>query len=202
MNSAFSKFLLGIAVATVACILALNSFAQESPSQGPAPTFPPAPIKAAPSSSKPAALVDLAWLQGQWNGTWGQRTATQVWSAPRAGMMLGTLQIVDGTKTLVIELVTVVQMPTGVQYRLLRFTPSLVPWDQSGPATLSLASDDPKRFVFQNQADSEPQQIVLTRLDADSYVDSSEIAHKTGDALTWDITFHRQKSNAGNASHP
>ena len=144
-------------------------------------------------------LNDLAWLQGQWSGNWGPRLATQTWSAPRAGTMLGTLQIVENNKTLVVEFVTISETPTGIEYRLLHFTPSLAQWEKSGPARLGLMSMDLKKFVFQNQSDGEPQQIVLTRTDPDTYVDHSEILPENGDPQATEITFRRQKLSAGNA---
>jgi hypothetical protein len=191
-----------MALGILAGTFVVSSLAQQGPSSQPA--FPPAPITPPqhPSSSiKSASLTDLAWLQGQWTGAWGPRTATQVWSAPRAGTILGTLQIVEDDKTLVVEFVTITQTATGVQYRLLHFTPSLALWEKTGPATLSLMSSDSKKFVFQNQADDEPQQIVLMRSDPDTYTDRSEILPETGDPQSTEITFHRQKPSAGSAAH-
>jgi hypothetical protein len=146
-------------------------------------------------------LGDLAWLQGQWTGIWGPRVTTVVWSAPHAGVILGTLQVVENDKTLVVEFLTIAQTPTGLEYRLLHFTPELAPWEKSGPAVLALLSMDSKKFVFQNQSDGEPQQIVFTRSDPDTFIDRSEILPETGDVQATEITFHRQKPSGGSASH-
>jgi hypothetical protein len=167
-----------------------------------APSQPPPAAADAPSVQfKTPQLSELAWLQGQWIGSWGPRVATIVWSAPHAGVILGTLQIVENDKTLVVEFVTIAQTQTGLEYRLLHFTPALSPWEKSGPAVLALLSMDSKKFVFQNQSDGEPQQIVFTRSDPDTFVDRSEILPESGDPQATEITFHRQKSNAGSASH-
>jgi len=56
-----------------------------------------------------AALADFAWLAGRWQGSWGPRVAQQVWTAPKAGVMMGTFQLVENDKTLVLELFTVVE---------------------------------------------------------------------------------------------
>ena len=172
---------------------------RQSNVQDPAPGLPPAPIQTPTTATKPTSLLDFAWLQGQWTGTWGTRVATQVWSAPRAGMILGTLQIVADDKTTVVEFVTLTQTQAGVQYRLLRFTPSMIPWDKSGPPLLSLMSSDSKRFVFHNTSDSQPNQVVFARTDPDTYVD--EMLQKSTDSQSTDITFRRQKSSGGSASH-
>jgi hypothetical protein len=114
--------------------------------------------------------------------------------------MLGTLQIVENDKTLVVEFVTLTETSAGVEYRLLHFTPALAPWERAGPAVLSLMSMDPKKFVFQNRLEGQPQQIILFRTDPDTYTDRSEILAETGDPQSTEIVFHRQKPSAGSAS--
>lgn len=175
--------------------------AQEASPAEPQPTLPPAPEKAPPKAAwnvAPSSLDDLAWLQGQWNGEWGPRTATQIWTAPRAGMILGTLQIVENNKTSDVEFFMITQTSQGVEYRVLHFTPSLSPW---APASLYLASTDSRGFLFKNPSAGQPQQILLNRVDADTYTSQWEIRHDTSDPLAWDITFHRQKTSAGSGEH-
>lgn len=138
---------------------------------------------------KPASLADLGWLQGHWTGEWGPRTAMQTWTTPRAGVMLGTLQIVENNKTSDVEFFMIRQTARGVEYRVLHFTSSLKPW---APATLFLSSTDSRQFVFKNAADGAPQEIVLTRSNPDTYTNEWKILHGAGDPLTNEITFHRQ----------
>ena len=172
-----------------------------SPAQDPAGAVsqPALPAIETPQTSnvKPASLADLSWLQGQWSGAWGPRTATQIWSAPRAGVLIGTLQITENDKTSDVEFFMITQTKTAIEYRLLHFTPSFTAW---APATLFLSNTDSRKFVFQNQSDGQPHQVVLTRTDPDTYTSHWEIVHETGDPLTYDITFHRQKLSAGNVS--
>jgi len=117
--------------------------------------------------------------------------------------MVGTLQVVDGSRTFVIELLVFTETAEGVEYRLLHFTPSLTPWE---PAVLTLASIDPRNIVFQNPSDGQPQQVIFTRVDPDTYTNRLEIIPTSGSAQTNDITFHRQKpssqkSSGGSAAH-
>jgi hypothetical protein len=193
---------LTIAFALSALLLVAPAPAQHESGAISPSAFPPAPEKP-PENPTPAVqpmnLTDLAWLQGQWIGAWGPRTATQTWSAPKAGAILGTLQIVADNETTVVEFVTISQAPQGVIYRLLHFTPSLALWEKGGPAVLSLMSSDTRKFVFQNQGETQPQQIVLTRVDPDTYVDRSEIVPDSGDRQITEITFHRQKPSVGSA---
>jgi len=172
--------------------------AQETATAGEHPDSSGIPLDASQTPAtnvKPASLADLAWLEGHWTGEWGPRTATQIWTTPRAGMMLGTLQIVENNKTSDVEFFMIRQTARGVEYRVLHFTSSLEPW---APATLFLSSTDSRKFVFQNQQDSAPQQIVLTRTDPDTYTNEWKILHGAGDPLTNTITFHRQETNGGN----
>jgi hypothetical protein len=189
-----------ILIAAIAA-LALVLSAQQAPATDSQSALTPASAQASKAIFKPTTLADISWLQGQWSGVWGPRIATQSWSAPRAGIMLGTLQIVEDTKTLVLEFVAITETPQGLQYRLLHFTPALDAWENGGPATLSLMSTDSRKFVFQNQTDGEPQQIVLLRGDPDTYTDRSEILPETGEPQATEIVFHRQKLSAGNAAH-
>lgn len=193
-----SRWVVGalLTLTLICASLSTSSFAQQT--ADPQAALPAVETPQTPASNvKPALLADLSWLQGQWAGTWGPRTASQIWSAPRAGVLLGTLQIAENNKTTDVEFFMITQANTAIEYRLLHFTPSFTAW---APATLFLTSTDSRKFVFQNQADGQPHQVVLTHTDADTYTSHWEIVHETGDPLTYDITFHRQKLSAGNVS--
>src|SRR5271154_2653229 len=148
------------------------------------------------SNTAPApkvALADFAWLAGRWQGSWGPRVAQQVWTAPKAGVMMGTFQLAENDKTLVLELFTVVEDPDGIKFHLRHFTPSLVAWEKPGPTVLNLASADPKSIVFENPLDGQPKRTVITRVDADTYVSRSEVVPDKGELQVTEITYHRQK---------
>lgn len=157
---------------------------------------PPRPAAQAPSTApappaKPT-LADLAWLTGRWQGAWGPRVAQQVWTAPKAGVMLGTFQLAEGDKTLVLELFTLVESPEGVKIHLRHFTPTLIAWEKPGPTVLNLASIDSKTAVFENLLDGQPKRAIFTRIDTDTYVSRSEIVPEKGDMQVTEITYHRQ----------
>ncbi len=107
--------------------------------------------------------------------------------------MMGTFQLAENDKTLVLELFTVVEEPAGIKFHLRHFTPSLVAWEKSGPAVLNLASADPKSIVFENPLDGQPRRTIITRIDADTYISRSEIVPEKGEAQVTEITYHRQK---------
>jgi hypothetical protein len=108
-------------------------------------------------------------------------------------MMLGTFQLAENDKTLVLELFSLVEDSDGIKFHLRHFTPSLVAWEKPGPTVLNLTSADPKIIVFENPTDGEPKRTVLTRIDADTYISRSEIVPRQGDAQVTEITYRRQK---------
>jgi hypothetical protein len=110
-------------------------------------------------------------------------------------MMLGTFQLAENDKTLVLELFTLVEDSDGIKFHLRHFTPSLVAWEKPGPTVLNLTSADPKIIVFENPTDGEPKRTVITRIDADTYISRSEIVPRQGDTQVTEITYRRQKDN-------
>jgi hypothetical protein len=143
------------------------------------------------SSALKPTLADFGWLAGRWQGAWGPRSAQQTWTAPKAGVMLGTFQLVEGDKTLVLELFTLVENTDGIKLYLRHFTPSLNAWEKAGATALDLQSADAKSIVFVNSGDGQPKQHVITRVDLDTYVSRSEIVPGQGDTRATEITYHR-----------
>lgn len=163
------------------------------------------PAIAAVDATSPS-LSDFSWLEGTWRGEWGPRTAEQVWLAPKAGEALGIFRLVENEKTLVIELFTLVQNSSGIDYYLRHFTPQLIPWEKSDATLLHLASHSDTKFEFENPANGMPKRAILTRLDADTFVARSEIIPESGEIQVVEIIYHRQKPaaenpSAGNAAH-
>jgi Domain of unknown function (DUF6265) len=161
------------------------------------PASPP-PAPNAPVSS--ATLADFAWLTGTWQGTWGPRLAQQVWLAPHAGVMVGVFQLTENSRTLVVELFTISDTPRGIELHIRHFTPSLAPWEKSGPAVLTLESADNKSIVFENQTNGQPKHWMMKRTDGDTCVAQFEIVPRTGDVQVAEITYRRQKEG-GPAHH-
>ncbi len=153
----------------------------------------PAPSGCCVAAANKMPLADFAWLVGRWRGVWGPRVAQQVWLPARAGVMLGTFQLTENDKTLVVELFTLVEKPDGVQFHLRHFTPSLAAWEKGDPAVLNLTSIDPKTTVFENPHDGQPRRTLFKRLDADTYVARSEVVGKQSATQVTEITYHRQK---------
>jgi hypothetical protein len=209
MNTFCSKNLVGVLAISLMLMAVTGgvAFSQGPTSAGTQPALSP-PVAAGrataenasadlttPAAPKPT-LAEFAWLAGRWQGSWGPRVAQQVWTAPKAGVMMGTFQLEENDRTLVLELFTVVDGPEGIQFHLRHFTPSLVAWEKPGPTVLDLASADAKSIIFENPVDGQPKRATITRVDADTYISRSEVIPEKGDPQVTEITYHRQKDAA------
>lgn len=150
-------------------------------------------------------LDQFSWLEGQWRGEWGARVTEQTWLEPKAGEMAGLFRLVEGKKPLVLELFSIVEKPDGIEFFLRHLTPELLPWEKSDATMLKLESVDATKATFMNPVNGEPKRLIFTRVDADTYVQRSEIEPAEGEPQVIEITFHRQKPpaaapNAGSAA--
>ena len=151
-------------------------------------------------------LDQFTWLEGQWRGEWGARIAEQRWLEPKAGEMAGLFRLIEGQKTLVLELFSIVEKPEGIQFYLRHLTAELLPWEKSDATMLKLDAVDPTKAIFVNPVHGEPKRLIFARLDADTYTQRSEIEPVDGEPQVTEITFHRQKpqaaaASAGSAAH-
>ncbi|MGH9687813.1 MAG: DUF6265 family protein [Candidatus Acidiferrales bacterium] len=161
---------------------------------------PEAVLKSAPPPAvTKATLSQFSWLAGHWQGQWGPRLAQQAWMPPHSGVMVGIFQLSDNSKTLVLELYSIVSTPHGIELRVRRFTPSLAHWEKLGPTLLSLESIDSKLIVFENADDGQPKSWLMRRSGADSFIQRFEIVPQKGQPQVNEIVYHRQPVPAATA---
>jgi len=106
--------------------------------------------------------------------------------------MVGVFQLTEDTKTLVIELYSIMATPQGIELRVRHFTPSLTPWRESEPSLLRLMTYDSKSFLFVNQDNEQPKHWVMKRTDPNTYLANFEIVPEKGEVESSEIIFHRQ----------
>jgi len=157
------------------------------------------PNTGSPQESK-AVLSNFAWLAGDWQGVWGPRIVEQTWLAPKAGQMTGIYRVLENTKTLVVELFSLLETPDGIEFRFRHFTPELTPWERNGPTSMELASLDSKTAVFENRAAGQPKRALFIRIDPNTYISRSEIVTEDGSVQVTEITFHRQNAASPSAA--
>jgi Domain of unknown function (DUF6265) len=162
---------------------------------------------AAPEAASSPNLSDFSWLEGRWRGDWGPRVAEQIWTAPKAGTMVGDFRLIENDKVLVIEFFTLLEKNGGINFYFRHFTPELVPWEKSDATLLKLTAVEAKKIDFENPANGKPKRVVFTRIDTDTYTWRSEIITERGDPQVVEITYHRQPladiaPNSSAAAHP
>jgi Domain of unknown function (DUF6265) len=138
-------------------------------------------------------LGDFAWLVGRWQGSWGPRTTQQAWLPPKGDTMVGTFQVNEDGRTLVIELYSLIQTTGSIELHLRHFTPSLIPWEKSAGTVLRLTSFDSRSLTFENTSDGQPERQSLTRVDSDTYIFRAEIASPGAHPQVVSISYRRQR---------
>jgi hypothetical protein len=77
-----------------------------------------------------ASLADMAWLAGRWTGDGLGGRTVETWSAPDAGVMLGTFRLIRDEKTVFYEILTLTETERGLAMRLKHFNPDLTGWEE------------------------------------------------------------------------
>jgi hypothetical protein len=111
---------------------------------------------------------------------------------PQAGVMLGSFQLSENGKTLVLELLSLTEDNGTLKLHIRHFTPSLATWEKQDPVALNLQSADATTATFENPAEGEPRTATFTRLDADTYVSRFELTSEKSDPHITQIVYHRQ----------
>ena len=84
------------------------------------------------AASPPARLEDLAWLQGQWEGPGLTGPATEVYSAPAGGQIVGHFRQLRDNRVWFFEIMAIAQVGPSLEYRLKHFNEDLTGWEEKG----------------------------------------------------------------------
>lgn len=131
----------------------------------PAPATAPATAAApADSAAAPVAGADplaaLSWLHGCWAGKVNQRSFTEQWTAPAAGMMLGLGHTVMGGKTLSFEFMRIETREDGNIVYIAK------PTDKAAEGFVYQGTKDDRGmtgYVFSNPSRDFPSEIIYQR---------------------------------------
>ena len=82
------------------------------------------------AQSPPARLEDLAWLQGAWEGAGISGPATEVYSGPAGGQIVGHFRQLRGEGIWFYEIMTIAQVGASLEYRLKHFNQDLTGWEE------------------------------------------------------------------------
>jgi hypothetical protein len=157
---------------------------------------------AAGSSVARATTADFTWLVGRWEGrmTGGAGVADVVFAPPAGGLITGMMRLVDRDKVLVVELISLVDAPSGVELRFRHFSSSLEAYESTFRQNLRLMTHTTERDVFENMVDydktlmsTQPRVATWRRIDADSFVGHSDIIGGDGKPAVVEVTYRRVK---------
>jgi hypothetical protein len=148
---------------------------------------------ASPLAQKPATLADFSWLAGRWQGTLGPLTAEQEWMAPKNGTMQGFFRLTDNEKTIVIELFTVRETLTGIEFYFRHFSPELKPLEEKEAYHLTLTKAEGGVFRFDNPIVNQLKDAILTHVDPDTYISRGDITDANGQPKVIEVAYHRVK---------
>jgi len=148
-----------------------------------------------------ATLRDFAWLTGRWEGTVGNlagATLEVTYSAPRAGLMTGMMRLVQRDTVLVVELISLVETPHGVEMRFRHFSPTLDAYEREFKQTMRLTSHRPGADLFENTVafdaslmSTQPRRTSLVRHGDDEFVGRSDIIGSDGKPAEIVSTYRR-----------
>jgi hypothetical protein len=78
----------------------------------------------------PAAIVDLAWLAGKWDGEGAGGAAQEVYSAPLGGQIIGHFRQSKSGQIQFYEIVAIAEAGGSLEYRVKHFNADLTGWEE------------------------------------------------------------------------
>jgi hypothetical protein len=159
------------------------------------------PLTAQTSKTATATIADFGWLVGGWEGHMvGQSgTADLTVNQPRAGTLTGMMRLVDNDKVIVIELLSIIDTPTGPEMRFRHFSPSLEAYEAQFKQTMRLRSHSSDRDVFENTTpydaklmSTQPRKTQFIRHGADEFVGRSDIIGDDGKPAVVEAVYQRK----------
>jgi hypothetical protein len=154
-------------------------------------------------STAPGTTADFAWLAGSWDGQMVGRPGTVdiTFTEPRAGTITGVMRLVDNSKVLVVELLTIVDSPAGTEMRFRHFSPSLEAYEPQFKQAMRLSEHSHGRYVFKNATpydkalmSTQPRTTEFIRRGDDEFVGRSDIVGDDGKPAVVEASYRRRKS--------
>jgi hypothetical protein len=137
-----------------------------------------------------ATLRDFRWLTGRWEGTVASlpgSVADVTFSTPSAGLMTGMMRLVRNDTVLVVELISLVETPRGLEMRFRHFSSALDAYEREFRQTMRLTKHEPRSDTFENTVafdaklmSTQPRRTSFVRTADDAYVGRSDIIGSDG----------------------
>ena len=143
------------------------------------------------AADKPAKLADFAWLEGKWQGQFGDALAEETFMAPRAGAILNVFRLIKDEKVLIYETSALVETADDLELRVRHFNAKLEAMESEQPIILKLVKYDGARAEFENFIHTAPKRTIITRKSNDEMDVYSEILRKEGPPTIHKLTMRR-----------
>jgi hypothetical protein len=161
----------------------------------------PVAVSVANASSAVTTTTDaFRWLVGRWEGRMAGMAgiADVTFAAPAGGVITGMMRLVRDDKVLVVELISLVDTPAGVEMRFRHFSPSLESYEPTFRQNMRLTRHAADRAVFENAVaydkalmSTQPRTTTWTRTGDDTFVGHSDIIGDDGKAGVVEVTYRR-----------
>lgn len=162
-----------------------------------------APVHAQGTTASASATTDFRWLAGRWEGrlTGSPRALVEViYSAPNARSIVGVMRLVQDDTVLVVELISMVDTPAGVEMRFRHFSNQLDAYETQFKQAMRLTSHDAERDVFENEVpydkslmSTQPRTTMLIRQGADTFIGRSNIIGSDGAPAIVEVKYQRAR---------
>jgi len=162
------------------------------------------PAQATPRASTPPlapiATTSLAWLAGRWGGAvnGGPLVAELMFSPPGAGTIVGVVRITNGSDLAVIELVSLIDTPHGVELRFRHFGGDLTAYEPDFQQDMILTAASVSDVTFTNavpyqaaRMSTQPRVTRFVRRGADQFVGHSDIIGVDGKPAVVESVYRR-----------
>jgi hypothetical protein len=145
---------------------------------------------AAGQKSAPARIEDMAWYAGQWCGSGLGGLNEEIWSTPRAGVMLGMYRLIKDGKPVFYELLTMLEEKGSLVIRLKHFHADLKGWEER---------DESEEFAFVARREGRIyfDGMTFERSGEDAVTVYLAIEHKDGKVTEESFRYTRECPSAG-----
>ncbi len=107
-------------------------------------------LRLSPGEAPARATIDaMSWLAGTWTGAGLGGDTEEIWSSPRAGVMMGVYRLIRDGEPVFYEIMTLSEIDGSLELRLKHFHADLRGWEERDDSVaFALVARSKGRFCF------------------------------------------------------
>jgi len=189
-----SSAALALALAIAGIVTGVNHLSAQGASTAPA----------AATMARATALhhtADFAWLAGSWDGrlVGVDNIVTELtFQPPKGGLMSGVMRLYQDGKPILLELISHIDAPAGVELRFRHFDGALSAMESTFKQTMLITKSSDSSDTFENTVpfdkylvSTQPRVSSWTRRGQNEMVAHSDIIEASGKPNTIEVLYHR-----------